>query len=50
MMDMGIAMADVFDEWLREEREYLQGLKTKLEAATLQMEYYQKLDNFCTSE
>jgi hypothetical protein len=28
MMDMGMAMADVFDEWLREEREYLQGLKT----------------------
>jgi hypothetical protein len=37
-------MVDVFGDWLNEEKEYLQGLKTETE--TLQMEYYQKLVNF----
>jgi len=50
MIDMGISSVDVFDNWLDEEKEYLLGLKTEPEAETLQMEYYQKLINFCTSK
>jgi Kyakuja-Dileera-Zisupton transposase len=50
MIDMGISSVDVFDNWLDEEKEYLLGLKTEPEAETLQMEYYQKLINFCASE
>ena len=49
MFDMGIATADVFEDWLVEEREYLQGLKMEPEAETLHMEYYQKLINFHAS-
>ena len=50
MLDMGIPSVEVFEGWLNEEREYLQGLKTEPEAETLQMEYYQKLVNFYASE
>lgn len=50
MLDMDIPTVDVFEDWLKEEREYLQGLKTELEAETLQMEYYQKLINLHASE
>ena len=41
MLDMGIPTVDIFEDWLKEEREYLQGLKTEPEAETLQMKYYQ---------
>ena len=50
MLEMGISDVRIFDEWLVEEREYLQGLKTEPEEETLQMEYYQKLVNFWASE
>ena len=49
MLDMNIPTVDVFSDWLNEEKEYLQGLKTEPEAETLQMEYYQKLVNFHAS-
>ena len=47
---MGISNVEVFDEWLNEEREYLQGLRAEPEVETLQMNYYQKLINFHASE
>jgi hypothetical protein len=50
MLDMGISSIEVFDEWLIEEREYLQGLRAEPVAETLQMEYYQKLINFHASK
>jgi len=50
MLDMNITTGEVFKDWLKEEREYLQGLKTEPEAETLQMEYYQKLINLHASE
>jgi len=50
MLDMGISSVDVFEDWLKEEREYLQGLKTEPEVETLQMEYFQKLVNFHASK
>jgi hypothetical protein len=50
MLDMGIPNIDVFDVWLNEEKEYLQGLKVEPAAETLQMEYYQKLINMHASK
>lgn len=50
MLDMSISSVEVFDDWLKEERVYLQGLKMEPEVEMLQMEYYQKLINFCASE
>lgn len=49
MLDMGISDIKVFEGWLDEERQYLQGLRTEPEAETLQMEYFQKLVNFHAS-
>lgn len=43
MQDMGIESIGVFDDWLVEERIYLEGLKREPEQETLHMEYYQKL-------
>ncbi|KAJ3833253.1 hypothetical protein F5878DRAFT_654388 [Lentinula raphanica] len=43
MNDLGISSADTFEEWLKEERDYLNGLKREPAEETLQMEYYQKL-------
>lgn len=50
MQDLGITDTGVFDEWLREEKEYLLGLRKEPEIETLQMEYYQKLVNLWASE
>ncbi|KAE9407449.1 hypothetical protein BT96DRAFT_954511 [Gymnopus androsaceus JB14] len=50
MSDLGIASTDTFDEWLREEREYLKGLKKEPAEETLQMEYYKKLVKLEDSE
>jgi hypothetical protein len=49
MLDMGIPNVEIFEQWLDEEREYLQGLKTEPVVETLQMEYYQKLINYHAS-
>lgn len=43
MEDLGITDASVFNVWLEEEREYLQGLAKEPVVETMQMEYYQKL-------
>lgn len=49
MVDLQINES-VFEEWLIEEREYLQGLRKEPEQETLQMEYWQKLVNLQGSE
>ena len=50
MKDLGISGEGVFESWLVEERQYLQGLKKEPVEETLQMEYYQKLANLWSSE
>jgi len=50
MLDLGIADESVFETWLDEEREYLQGLQKEPEEETLQMEYWQKLVDLRASE
>jgi hypothetical protein len=50
MLDMDISNVDVFEDWLKEEREYLQGLKMEPAAETLQMEYFQKVVNLYASK
>lgn len=50
MVDLKIADRSVFDDWLREETAYLQGLKKEPAEETLQMEYLQKLNNLWKAE
>ncbi|KAJ4496536.1 hypothetical protein C8R41DRAFT_918347 [Lentinula lateritia] len=50
MNDLGIASTDVFHNWLKEEREYLSGLKKEPKFETLQMDYYRKLVKLDESE
>ena len=50
MADLQILDDSVFETWLMEEREYLQGLRKESEEETLQMEYWQKLVNLQGSE
>ncbi|KAG0694180.1 hypothetical protein DFH29DRAFT_1083929 [Suillus ampliporus] len=50
MQDINVTEESTFDEWLKEEKVYLQGLCTKPELETLQMEYWQKLVNLSTSK
>ena len=50
MKDLGISGEGVFESWLVEERQYLQGLKKEPVEETLQMEYYRKLANLWSSE
>lgn len=41
--NLGITLDDVFDQWLVEEKAYLEGLKKEPQVETAQMDYYQKL-------
>jgi hypothetical protein len=50
MADLQISDHSVFETWLMEEREYLEGLRKEPEEETLQMEYWQKLVNLQGSE
>ncbi|KAG1738866.1 uncharacterized protein EDB91DRAFT_1237653 [Suillus paluster] len=50
MQDINITEESTFDEWLKEEKVYLQGLCTEPELETLQMEYWQKLVNLSASK
>ncbi|KAF9027689.1 hypothetical protein BDP27DRAFT_1375903 [Rhodocollybia butyracea] len=43
MNDLGIPSTDTFDQWLKDERDYLSGLKKEPAEELLQMEYYKKL-------
>ncbi|KXN83359.1 hypothetical protein AN958_01534 [Leucoagaricus sp. SymC.cos] len=45
MQDESIESFQVFEDWLKEEKEYLSGLATEPQEETLQMDYYQKLVN-----
>lgn len=48
--DLGITGDTIFEEWLAEERVYLEGLKKEPPVETTQMEYYQRLINLWNSE
>ncbi|KAG1724205.1 uncharacterized protein EDB91DRAFT_1239991 [Suillus paluster] len=50
MQDINVTEESTFNEWLKEEKVYLQGLCTEPELKTLQMEYWQKLVNLSASK
>jgi hypothetical protein len=50
MADLKIADAGIFEQWLEEERVYLEGLHKEPIAEPLEMEYYQKLVNLRASK
>lgn len=50
MQDLDITDVSVFNQWITDEKEYLQGLKSEPEQETLQMEYWQKLVNLAASQ
>ncbi|KAJ3780169.1 hypothetical protein GGU10DRAFT_397858 [Lentinula aff. detonsa] len=43
MSDLGIPSVDTFDQWLKEEKDYLSELKKEPADETVQMHYYKKL-------
>ncbi|KAF6742162.1 hypothetical protein DFP72DRAFT_994580 [Ephemerocybe angulata] len=45
MASSGIESVDEFHKWLKEEREYLEGLRTEPVTETLKMDYYASLKN-----
>ncbi|KIK33852.1 hypothetical protein CY34DRAFT_26971 [Suillus luteus UH-Slu-Lm8-n1] len=50
MRDLDITDISIFNQWITNEKEYLQGLKSEPEHETLQMEYWQKLINLTASQ
>ena len=50
MRELDISDISVFEEWLKEEKTYLAGLKREPEEETLQMEYWQALVDLETAE
>lgn len=50
MWELDISDISVFEEWLKEEKTYLVGLKQEPEEETLQMEYWQALVDLETAE
>ncbi|KAG0695695.1 hypothetical protein DFH29DRAFT_984896 [Suillus ampliporus] len=50
MQDIGVSDESIFEDWLKEEREYLHGLRSEPQQETLQMEYWQKLVNLAASK
>ena len=49
MQDLGLSDSQVFGTWHKEERAYLEGLSKEPVIETLEMEYYQKLNNLGAS-
>lgn len=49
MEDLGLSDPEVFKTWREAEREYLDGLSREPLVETLEMEYYQKLNNLRAS-
>jgi hypothetical protein len=49
MQDLGLSDSQVFETWREEERAYLEGLSKEPVVETLEMEYYQKLNNLGAS-
>jgi hypothetical protein len=50
MHDQNIANVSVFEDWLAEEKAYLEGLSREPLQESLTMEYWQKLVNLAASE
>ena len=50
MHDQGVSNTSVFQDWLAEERAYLEGLTREPLAETLTMGYWQKLVNLGASQ
>jgi hypothetical protein len=50
MHDLNVTHESIFEDWLTEEKTYLQGLRTEPEDETLQMEYFQRLINLGASK
>jgi hypothetical protein len=50
MRDQGLSSTTIFQDWLAEERAYLQGLSREPLVETLTMEYWQKLVNLGASQ
>lgn len=50
MHDLNLTDESIFEDWLTEEKTYLQGLRTEPEDETLQMEYWQRLINLGSSK
>ncbi|KAG1902578.1 uncharacterized protein F5891DRAFT_1127555 [Suillus fuscotomentosus] len=50
MHNLNITHESIFEDWLTEEKTYLQSLRTKPEHEMLQMEYWQKLVNLVASK
>ena len=50
MRDQGVPNTSVFEDWLAEERTYLEGLSREPLTETLTMEYWQKLVNLEASQ
>ena len=50
MNDQNIANTSVFQDWLAEEKAYLEGLSREPLLETLEMEYWQKLVNLGASQ
>ena len=49
MQDLGLSDSQTFETWREEERTYLEGLAKEPVIETLEMEYYQKLNNLGVS-
>jgi hypothetical protein len=49
MEDLGLSDPEVFETWREEEHKYLDGLSREPLVETLEMEYYQKLNNLGAS-
>jgi hypothetical protein len=50
MQDQGIANTSVFQDWLAEEKTYLESLSREPLQESLAMEYWQKLVNLAASQ
>lgn len=50
MRDQGVSNTSVFQDWLAEERVYLEGLSREPLTESLTMEYWQKLVNLGASQ
>jgi hypothetical protein len=50
MHDQGVSNTSIFQDWLAEEKVYLEGLSREPFTETLTMEYWQKLVNLGASQ
>jgi hypothetical protein len=50
MQSLNVPTRDVFETWLEKEKEYLRSMKKEPLEETLEMEYYEKLEQYYDSE